>query len=184
MLSAVPTTGPATDATTTCWHSSATTSLPKVEADNAGGITSYVGGYTASYVDLAELISERLLLVIGTVILLGFLLLMVAFRSLLVPLQAAVTNVLSAAAAFGILTATLPMGLGHLAGRYRHRERHGADRQLRAADDVRGAVRPVDGLRGLPRQPHPAAPPRRRARPPGGRVGSAGPAPGSPRRPA
>jgi len=44
--------------------------------------------------DLAALISKRLLLVIATVILLGFLLLMIAFRSVLVPLQAAITNVL------------------------------------------------------------------------------------------
>ena len=49
---------------------------------------------------------------IGTVILLGFLLLMIAFRSILVPLQAAITNVLSAAAAFGILTARFQWGWG------------------------------------------------------------------------
>ena len=84
--------------------------LPTTNAD--GGITSYVGGFTASYVDLATLISERLLLVIGTVILLGFLLLMVAFRSLLIPLQAAITNLLSAAAAFGVLTAAFQWGWG------------------------------------------------------------------------
>jgi RND superfamily putative drug exporter len=42
--------------------------------------------------------------VIATVIALGFLLLMIAFRSVLVLLQAAITNVLSATAAFGILT--------------------------------------------------------------------------------
>jgi uncharacterized membrane protein YdfJ with MMPL/SSD domain len=51
-------------------------------------------------------------LVIGTVIMLGFLLLMIAFRSLLIPLQAAVTNLLSAAAAFGVLTATFQWGWG------------------------------------------------------------------------
>ena len=49
---------------------------------------------------------------IGTVILLGFLLLMIAFRSLLIPLQAAVTNLLSAAAAFGVLTAAFQWGWG------------------------------------------------------------------------
>ena len=86
------------------------TVLRRVDAE--GGMTSYVGGYTASYVDLAALISERLLLVIGTVILLGFLLLMIAFRSLLIPLQAAVTNLLSAAAAFGVLTAAFQWGWG------------------------------------------------------------------------
>ena len=49
---------------------------------------------------------------IGTVILLGFLLLMIAFRSLLIPLQAAVTNLLSAAASFGVLTAVFQWGWG------------------------------------------------------------------------
>ena len=82
------------------------------DTNEGGGITSHVGGYTASYVDLALLISARLLLVIGTVILLGFLLLMVAFRSLLIPLQAAITNLLSAAAAFGVLTAAFQWGWG------------------------------------------------------------------------
>jgi uncharacterized membrane protein YdfJ with MMPL/SSD domain len=77
-----------------------------------GGMTSYVGGFTASYVDLATLITNRLLLVIGTVILLGFILLMIAFRSLLIPLQAAITNLLSAAAAFGVLTACFQWGWG------------------------------------------------------------------------
>jgi uncharacterized membrane protein YdfJ with MMPL/SSD domain len=110
LLSAVPSTGPATDATTELLTNVRDDVIPGVEAQ--GGITSYVGGYTASYADLAELISERLLLVIGTVILLGFLLLMIAFRSLLIPLQAAITNVLSAAAAFGILTACFQWGWG------------------------------------------------------------------------
>jgi uncharacterized membrane protein YdfJ with MMPL/SSD domain len=83
--------------------------LPPVDVN---GMTSYVGGFTASYVDLATLITDRLLLVIGTVILLGFLLLMIAFRSLLIPLQAAITNLLSAAAAFGVLTACFQWGWG------------------------------------------------------------------------
>lgn len=110
LLSAVPTTSPASDDTADLVGHVRDSVLPKTNKD--GGITSYVGGYTASYVDLASLISARLLLVIGTVILLGFLLLMVAFRSLLIPLQAAVTNLLSAAAAFGVLTAAFQWGWG------------------------------------------------------------------------
>ncbi|MET8523047.1 MMPL family transporter [Nocardioides sp. NPDC004968] len=110
LLSAVPTTAPASDDTADLVGHVRDSVLPKTNKD--GGITSYVGGYTASYVDLASLISARLLLVIGTVILLGFLLLMVAFRSLLIPLQAAVTNLLSAAAAFGVLTAAFQWGWG------------------------------------------------------------------------
>jgi uncharacterized membrane protein YdfJ with MMPL/SSD domain len=110
LLSAVPTTAPATDATAALLTDVRDHVVP--QATSEGGITTYIGGYTASYADLATLISQRLLLVIGTVILLGFLLLMIAFRSLLIPLQAAVTNVLSAAAAFGILTACFQFGWG------------------------------------------------------------------------
>ncbi len=109
LLSAVPTTAPASEQTTELLTSVRSSVLPTV---NDRSILSFVGGYTASYADLATLISQRLLLVIGTVILLGFLLLMVAFRSILVPLQAAITNVLSAAAAFGVLTATFQWGWG------------------------------------------------------------------------
>ena len=109
LLSAVPSTSPASDATADLVKEVRSDVLPPVDVN---GMTSYVGGYTASYVDLAALISDRLLLVIGTVILLGFLLLMVAFRSLLIPLQAAVTNLLSAAAAFGVLTAVFQWGWG------------------------------------------------------------------------
>jgi uncharacterized membrane protein YdfJ with MMPL/SSD domain len=110
LLSAVPTTAPATDETADLLNDVRDDVVP--EATSGGGITTYVGGYTASYADLASLISQRLLLVIGTVILLGFVLLMIAFRSILVPLQAALTNVLSAAAAFGILTACFQWGWG------------------------------------------------------------------------
>jgi uncharacterized membrane protein YdfJ with MMPL/SSD domain len=109
LLSAVPSTSPASDATANLVDHVRTEVLPPVDVD---GMTSYVGGYTASYVDLAKLITDRLLLVIGTVILLGFLLLMIAFRSLLIPFQAAITNLLSAAASFGVLTAVFQWGWG------------------------------------------------------------------------
>jgi uncharacterized membrane protein YdfJ with MMPL/SSD domain len=109
LLSAVPKTSPASDATAALVNKVRGDVLPPVDVK---GMTSYVGGYTASYVDLASLISARLLLVIGTVILLGFLLLMIAFRSVLIPLQAAITNLLSAGAAFGVLTAVFQWGWG------------------------------------------------------------------------
>ena len=109
LLSAVPVTAPASNDTATLVKTVRSDVLPPV---NTTGMTSYVGGFTASYVDLASLITARLLLVIGTVILLGFILLMIAFRSLLIPLQAAVMNLLSAAAAFGVLTAAFQWGWG------------------------------------------------------------------------
>ncbi len=71
-----------------------------------------MGGSTASNVDLAAKIAQRLPIVVLTVLALSFLLLMVAFRSVLVPVQAAVTNLLSVAAALGVLTAVFQWGWG------------------------------------------------------------------------
>jgi uncharacterized membrane protein YdfJ with MMPL/SSD domain len=110
IISAVPNTAPAANATADMVERFRGSVLP--QTNDEGGITSYVGGFTASNVDLASLISARLLLVIGTVVLLGALLLMIAFRSLLIPVQAALTNLLSAAAAFGVLVAAFQWGWG------------------------------------------------------------------------
>jgi RND superfamily putative drug exporter len=63
-----------------------------------------VGGTTASYIDLASEISSKLPLVIGIVLVLSFFLLLLAFRSLLVPLKAVMMNVCSILAAFGVVT--------------------------------------------------------------------------------
>jgi uncharacterized membrane protein YdfJ with MMPL/SSD domain len=63
-----------------------------------------VGGTTASYIDLASEITSKLPLVIGIVLVLSFFLLLLAFRSLLVPLKAVVMNVFSILASFGVVT--------------------------------------------------------------------------------
>ena len=84
--------------------------LPETTAGE--GVTTHVGGSTASSVDLATKIGQRLPIVIATVVALSFLLLMVAFHSAMVPLQAAVTNLLSVAAALGVLTAVFQWGWG------------------------------------------------------------------------
>jgi uncharacterized membrane protein YdfJ with MMPL/SSD domain len=75
-------------------------------------IIAYVGGVTAGNVDLATKISAKLFEVIAVVLALSFILLMIAFRSLLIPLQAAITNLLCVGAAFGVLTATFQWGWG------------------------------------------------------------------------
>jgi uncharacterized membrane protein YdfJ with MMPL/SSD domain len=82
------------------------------QATTGTNVEAFVGGQTASYVDLADAISSRLLLVILVVIALGFVVLLIAFRSLVVATQAAVANVLSVAAAFGVLTAVFQWGWG------------------------------------------------------------------------
>jgi RND superfamily putative drug exporter len=71
----------------------------------------YVGGITAIYQDFATVLTAKLPLFIGVVIGLGFLLLLIAFRSLVVPLAAAVMNLLAAGASFGVLVG-LPVRLG------------------------------------------------------------------------
>jgi uncharacterized membrane protein YdfJ with MMPL/SSD domain len=76
------------------------------------GLEVHVGGSTASYVDLAAGISSKLGLVIFTVIALGFIVLLMAFRSIAIPAQAAFANVFSVCAAFGVVTACFQYGWG------------------------------------------------------------------------
>ena len=110
VLNAVPGTAPASDATAALVSDLRDDVLPTTTDD--GQMVSYVGGYTASYVDLATKIADRLLWVVLAVLALSFVLLLVAFRSLLVPLQAAIMNLLSVAASFGVLTAVFQWGWG------------------------------------------------------------------------
>jgi RND superfamily putative drug exporter len=74
--------------------------------------SSYVGGQTAGYIDLASQISDKLPLMIAIVVGLSFIVLLVAFRSLLVPVKAAAMNLLSVAAAYGVVTAVFQLGWG------------------------------------------------------------------------
>jgi RND superfamily putative drug exporter len=67
-------------------------------------VDAQIGGQTASGVDLAAKISDRLPQVILTVIALSFLLLLLAFRSIVLPIKAAVMNLLSIGAAYGVVT--------------------------------------------------------------------------------
>jgi len=86
------------------------TTIPKALAGSAAA--SYVGGQTAGYIDLATQISDKLPLMIAIVVTLSFIVLLLAFRSLLVPLKAAAMNLISVAAAYGVLTAVFQLGWG------------------------------------------------------------------------
>ncbi|MEY9856889.1 RND superfamily putative drug exporter [Catenulispora sp. GAS73] len=72
----------------------------------------YVGGVTASNDDFAAMTNAKLPLLLVTVVGLSFLLLLVAFRSLLIPTLTAALNLLAAAASFGVLTAYFQWGWG------------------------------------------------------------------------
>jgi RND superfamily putative drug exporter len=85
----------------------------------SGGLEVYVGGITAIFEDFAGVLTDKLPLFIAVIVLLGCLLLMIAFRSVLIPLTAAVMNLLAAGAAFGVVTAVFqdgflagPLGVG------------------------------------------------------------------------
>ncbi len=76
------------------------------------GLDLHAGGAAAIGVDLTDKLTERLPWFFGGIILLSFLLLMAAFRSILVPLKAAIMNVIAIAAAFGVLVAVFQWGWG------------------------------------------------------------------------
>ena len=79
--------------------------------EGSGG-SAYVGGQTAGYIDLATQIADKLPLMIGIVVALSFIVLLLAFRSLLVPVKAAAMNLISVAAAYGVVTAVFQLGWG------------------------------------------------------------------------
>jgi len=110
-FNAIATTGPAEQATADLVNNLRSNAIPT--AEKGTNMTAYVGGSTAANADLASEISSKLLLQILVVIALSFLLLMLAFRTLLIPLQAAVMNVLSIGASYGVLTAMFQWGWLH-----------------------------------------------------------------------
>ena len=79
-------------------------------ATRGTGITAYVGGETAAGVDASAFLASRLPWVIGLVIGLSFVLLLLVFRSVLIPVKAAVMNLLSMGAAYGVIVAVFQWG--------------------------------------------------------------------------
>ena len=138
-------------------------------------INAEIGGVTAALDDQSEYMKGRMPLFIAGVVGLSFLLLLVAFHSPLISLKAAIMNLLSVGAGYGVMTLVAKGGAVGEPDRNRPR---GADRAVPAGDDVRDPVRPLDGLRGLPDIADPRGVPQ-------GRRHAAGPWPtASPRRPA
>jgi putative drug exporter of the RND superfamily len=110
-FNAIATAGPAEQATADLVSKLRSNVIP--DAENGTNMHAYVGGTTASNVDLASDISGKLLLQILVVIALSFLLLLLAFRSVVIPVQAAVMNLLSIGAAYGVLVAIFQFGWLH-----------------------------------------------------------------------
>jgi putative drug exporter of the RND superfamily len=82
--------------------------LPPVAS--ATGATLLVGGANAATIDFTQVLSNKLPLFIGVVVLLSALLLLVVFRSLVIPLQAAFMNLLSIGASLGVVVAIFQWG--------------------------------------------------------------------------
>ncbi|MET9617157.1 MMPL family transporter [Kitasatospora indigofera] len=105
-----PATAPSDPATTGLVHRLRSDVLPAVTAGS--GQVLHVGGGPASQADLNARIAERMPLVVGFVLTVAGLLLLLAFRSPIVAAKAAVMNLVSVAAAYGVLTAVFQHGWG------------------------------------------------------------------------
>jgi RND superfamily putative drug exporter len=84
--------------------------VPDAEAGSTLNI--HVGGVTAIGEDFSHILASKMPQFVGVVVILAFLLLMVVFRSLLVPLVASIMNLLSIGAALGVMTAAFQFGWG------------------------------------------------------------------------
>jgi len=110
-----PSSSPQAEETSSLVHALRSDVIPRVVGP--GNATALVGGETAASVDAAAFLSSRLFWVIGAVLVLSFLFLMAAFRSVVIPAKAAVMNLLSVGAAYGVMVAVFSWGwLGGVIG--------------------------------------------------------------------
>jgi RND superfamily putative drug exporter len=110
VIQVTPATSPEAKATSDLITTLRTETIPAAESGTT--LRVYVGGVTATFADFATVVNAKLPWFILAIIGLSFLLLVVAFRSLLIPATAAVMNLLAAAASFGVLTAFFQWGWG------------------------------------------------------------------------
>ena len=82
------------------------------QAADGTGLVVHVGGVTATNIDFAHVLTDKLPVFIAVVVILAFILLLVVFRSLLIPLVASVMNLLSVGAGLGALNAVFHWGWG------------------------------------------------------------------------
>jgi len=108
----IPTVGSGSDATATRAMEGVRDALVPAAFAGVEGAEVNVTGAAAQSKDFGDLIAERLPLVIAFVLGLAFLLLLVTFRSIVVPIKAIVLNLLSVGAAYGVLVLVFQKGLG------------------------------------------------------------------------
>ncbi|GAB3009951.1 MMPL family transporter [Streptomyces pseudoechinosporeus] len=110
VISVVPTTSPQSAATSDLIHHLRDQVIPPVEQGTSMKV--YVGGVTASNDDFASVLMSKLPVFVLVIAALGFLLLTIAFRSLLIPAVGAVLNLLSIGVAFGAIVVVFQYGFG------------------------------------------------------------------------
>ncbi len=109
VMQVFPTTDPQAEATADLVNRLRDDVVPSV---TRGTVDVKVGGLTAAADDFASYTAARLPIFMAAVLILSFLLLMVVFRSLLVPLKAVIMNLLSIGAAYGVVVAVFQWGWG------------------------------------------------------------------------
>jgi RND superfamily putative drug exporter len=110
VLQAYPGSAPQAEATTNLVNHLRNDVLPPLQSKL--GITALVGGFTAGSIDFSHVLAKKLPLFIAIVVVLSALLLFVIFRSLVIPVQAAVMNLLSIGGALGATVAVFQKGWG------------------------------------------------------------------------
>ena len=110
VIQVTPATSPEAKATSDLITTLRNDTIPAAERGTT--LRVYIGGVTATFADFATVVDAKLPWFILAIVGLSFLLLVVAFRSLLIPATAAVMNLLAAAASFGVLTAFFQWGWG------------------------------------------------------------------------
>ena len=108
LIQVAPLTSPQDEETTELVEALRADVLPSAIAGTT--LTVNVTGTVAANIDFSEYLAQRIVLFFGAVLALSFLLLMVVFRSVLVPVKAVIMNVLSLAAAYGIVVAIFQWG--------------------------------------------------------------------------
>ena len=108
VMQVYPLASPQSAATSDLVHRLRDTIIPRAAAGT--GLSVHVGGPTATFIDLASLLGSQLVPFIAVVIAIGFVVLLVLFRSVAIPLTAAVMNLLSIGAALGVVIAVFQYG--------------------------------------------------------------------------
>ncbi|HUD06779.1 MAG TPA: MMPL family transporter [Candidatus Saccharimonadales bacterium] len=108
IIQVIPTTSPEAVQTTDLINQIRDSVIPNTT--NGTGITVHVGGVTATYSDLSNLLQKRLAIFISAVLGLSFILLLLVFRSVVIPIKAVVMNIFSIGAAYGVLVAVFQWG--------------------------------------------------------------------------